>query len=387
MIKVHDFKKPDIKQKPDHLVKETIMTKEKCMDMLRLTEDEIEIINNIDKSLQYIAELVDSDIFIDCFDREKEICYVVSEAKPSSGNSLYSNSVIGEVATQKKEPAVFIAYKTGIPARNIRAVTQENRMVRQDVIPIENSSKVVFAVLIREKDISANIQSEKKYQELAHMSEELNEMLMRRNGDVTPYMPSINDNIIAMKEIHHRIKNNLQFVASILNIQSRKIDNIEAKQMFEDNVNRILSIALVHDILTQDGLSDKISLNTIINAIMGYMDTVEKNIKVKIEGENILINPNIATSIAVIINELLGNAYKHAFKGRDSGEITISIFPDILYSSIVVSDNGVGFDVNKHNKKSLGLELVKLTVMDKLKGKLQISSSERGSTIKFDFKN
>lgn len=362
-----------------------------CRDRLKLTEDEIEIIKKIDSTLSYTANLVNSDIFIDCFYKGGEKCYVVAEAKPNNKESIYDGSVIGELVTEEKEPAVFMVLKTGMPAQNIRAITQENKIVRQDVVPIRNSKAEIFAVLIREKDVSENIHAEKKYQELVHESEKLNEQLMQYNGNVTPFTPSIIENHVTMKEIHHRVKNNLQFIASLLNIQSRRIIDINTKQIFKDNVNRILSIASVYDILTQEGLDDKIyikeMINKLINIIISYTNIDDKDIDISIEGKDMAIDSDKATSIAVVMNELLSNIYEHAFVGRDGGKITISVSPDILYSSIVIRDDGIGFNIYDVDKKSLGLELVRLTLEDKLGGKLQISSGDHGSIMKFVFKN
>lgn len=362
-----------------------------CRDKLKLREEEIELLQRISSTLCYTANLVNSDMFIDCFYNEGEKCYVVAEAKPKSKESIYDGSVLGELVTEEKEPAVFMVLKTGMPAQNIRAITQENKMVRQDVVPIKNSEGKVFATLIREKDVSKNVYAEKKHQELVHESEKLNEKLMKYNGKITPYTPSVIEDDIAMKEIHHRVKNNLQFVASLLNIQSRRIKEEKTKQIFKDNISRILSIASVYDILTQNGLDNHISLKDMIKRLIditvSYSNIGDKDINISIEGKDISIISDKATSVAIVINELLANSYEHAFKGKNQGKINILILPDIVYSTIIVTDDGIGFDTDKVDKKSLGLELVRLTVVDKLEGMLKVSSGEHGSILQFDFKN
>jgi len=101
----------------------------------------------------------------------------------------------------------------------------------------------------------------------------------------------------------------------------------------------------------------------------------------------LFVNSDKGTSIAIVVNELITNAVKHAFKSKAEGKIIVNINPGKEYSSITVEDNGSGFDVNNIKKSSLGLSLIELTVKEKLNGKIQILSNENGSKINFDFEN
>lgn len=113
----------------------------------------------------------------------------------------------------------------------------------------------------------------------------------------------------------------------------------------------------------------------------------DKNLDIIIIGENLYVDSDKGISIAIVVNELITNAVKHAFIDRLEGKVIVTISPGKEYSSITVEDNGVGFDVNKIKKSSLGLSLIQLTVREKLKGKIQFLSDENGSKINFDFEN
>ncbi|NLY84915.1 MAG: hypothetical protein GX077_00995 [Tissierellia bacterium] len=182
------------------------MLAEHIMQQCNLSPEDIELIKEIANVMQYFANLIGSDLFIDCYNEDRKEAIVVAEAKPIGNPSLYTGSVIGEVASKDNEPAVYTALSTGMSVRDIRTLTQENKVVRQDVVPIKNKNNDVIAVLIREQDISESIQRKKKHKELIHTKEYLCEKLQKSYGDITPYSPSIDENRLLMKEIHHREK-------------------------------------------------------------------------------------------------------------------------------------------------------------------------------------
>lgn len=195
---------------------------------------------------------------------------------------------------------------------------------------------------------------------------------------------------VAIKEIHHRVKNNLQTIASLLRLQARRSDNEDTKKLLNESINRILSIAATHELLAQEGL-DEVSIKDVINYIknnfLKYINDSNKKIDIILEGDNFKVCSDKATSIALILNELMQNSIQYAFVGRDSGKIIINIKKDRVYSKIIVEDNGIGFDIEKVKMNSLGLSIVRSIVKDKLNGDIQIDSGEYGTKILFYFKN
>lgn len=367
------------------------MIEQKYIRQLNLSEEEIEQLNKIADTMQYTADLVGSDIFIDCLDYDKSQCIVVAEAKPTWSPSLYSEAVVGKRAYPENEPAVFSVFSSAMPVRDIRAVTQENKLVKQDVIPVKNKQNKVFAVFIKEKDISKSVRFEKKYKKMAQDNEHMSELLLNYNGNATPYNPSVDENVLAMKEINHRVKNNLQMIASILSIQARRSKQPDVKKIFRENISRVLSIASIHDILTQTEFNNELSIKKIIekvrdNIIICLYDKYRK-IEISVVGDEFYVSSGKASSIAIVVNELITNAYEHAFKDRSEGTIKVTINHGNEYSSVTVTDDGMGFDIDSAEGSGLGLDLARVTVEDKLKGKIKFYSSETGSKISFDFNN
>ena len=365
------------------------MLAELCRKYTRLEEKDIKILIDIEKTLQYTADLAGADVFINCLTEDKDKAVVVAEAKPTGGLSVYVGTVLGEMALRQNEPAVFRAFEIAMPVRDLKAITQEYKAVKQDVVPIKNDTGEVIAVLIGEKDISESINTSKKLNELARTTEHLTETLNNATGPVNPSIANLKEGSLAMKEIHHRIKNNLQMVASILNLQARRSTSLELKSALKENINRVLSIAAIHDILTKNStdegvrlkdLMEKIRHNITLYAVQGY-----QNILIVVEGDDLIVDADKAASIALVANELIANAIEHAFIGKNQGRITVSLQAGSLYSTITVTDDGNGFDPLDKKENSLGLDLVMVTVRDKLKGNLRIQSGANGITVFFDF--
>ena len=195
---------------------------------------------------------------------------------------------------------------------------------------------------------------------------------------------------VFIKEIHHRVKNNLQTVASLLRIQKRRVKNIETKKILDETINRILSIAITHEILSTTGI-DNISIKKILEILCQnyFKNNIDKSKKIEfnIEGDEFFISSDRATSVALVVNEIVQNATEHAFKTRDSGEIKVIIHKGEKSSRVIISDNGVGMEV-KPESDSMGLLIISSLVKDKLKGNLEIRTKKgQGTTIEFDFKN
>ena len=194
---------------------------------------------------------------------------------------------------------------------------------------------------------------------------------------------------VAIKEIHHRIKNNLQTIASLLRMQARKAEDESVKKILNDSINRILSISITHEMLAQNGF-DNLKIQEVIKKIQRNSvreNTNENfNLKISIEGDDFQINSDKATTIALIINELIENSVKHAFKNKKCGTITVGIKNEGEKAKISVVDNGIGMENRKIKKNSLGLQIVKSLVKDKLDGDLNIKSDNNGTNISFDVK-
>ena len=195
---------------------------------------------------------------------------------------------------------------------------------------------------------------------------------------------------VAIKEMHHRVKNNLQTIASLLRLQVRRSDNEETRKVLGESMNRILSIATTHELLAQSGV-DQVKIGEVIlnikNNTVRYFARPHFDVNITLEGDDFEVDSDIATSVALIINELLQNSLQYAFEDRETGLIRIVVTRGELYSRIEVIDNGGGYDVENVRTDRLGLSIVQTMVKDKLRGNLSVESGPGGTHVTFDFKN
>lgn len=355
-----------------------------CREHTGLDNEAIDLLETVAVTLQYTADLTGADLFVDCMDCRSHTAVVVAHARPSRELSAYDSTVLGQTALPQNEPAVYHSLRTGMVVRDLKAVTQENKAVRQDVAPIKAEDGTVIGVLIREKDISHTISNEKKFQELAREREIATDRVL---GLAPPQNEDSHG--VAMQEVHHRVKNNLQLVASILSIQARQSADPQIKRVFEENKSRVLSIAAIHDILTTSDSFDEVSLKPLFEKLRRNLQSMVgqgQELIVTVCGDDMTVSSDKAVSIAMVVNELLTNAIQHAFQGRSSGNVTITILRGLQNSTITVEDDGNGFSADADREDSLGLQIITLTVRDKLGGKLQVQSGEHGTKAMFDFR-
>lgn len=195
---------------------------------------------------------------------------------------------------------------------------------------------------------------------------------------------------VAIQEIHHRVKNNLQTVASLLRLQMRRGIPEESKVYFLESLNRILSIASVYEVILSNSSIDEVDIFELTQKIGKMLVYVEPQgqarVGISFEGFKLTIESKRAVSVALVINELIQNCMNHAFKGKQSGKIFVTFQQDGDYIHIKVKDNGVGYV--PHKKPSLGLEIVKMMIEHDLEGEFQLRKVNQGTeaNITFPFK-
>lgn len=194
---------------------------------------------------------------------------------------------------------------------------------------------------------------------------------------------TLEEKVVLLKEVHHRVKNNLQIISSLLNLQATKIDDEATLAMFDETRNRVRSMALVHDELyhSQDFANVDFSqyIRNLIKGLYSVYNTQTGRVELKVVVEQVSLGMDIAIPCGLLINELISNALKHAFPSTYSGRGYIQISLKRLKEKtieIVVKDNGIGlpkdFDIKK--TESLGLHLVTILAEDQLLGDLNYSS-------------
>jgi PAS domain S-box-containing protein len=188
-----------------------------------------------------------------------------------------------------------------------------------------------------------------------------------------------------LKEIHHRVKNNLMIISSLLNLQSRYIKDEASKNIFKESQNRARSMALIHELLYRSTDLKRIDfgyyIRTLTKELFNMYVTDQSRIKLNMDVEDVMVDINTAIPLGLIVNELVSNSMKHAFPNEKSGEIYIEFKSDKGKYTMVVADNGVGFPENYdiQNTDTLGLRIVN-SLTEQIEGKIRI---ERDTGTKF----
>jgi len=191
-----------------------------------------------------------------------------------------------------------------------------------------------------------------------------------------------------IKEVHHRVKNNLQTIASLLRLQTRRTNSYVIAKAFVESINRISSIALVYEALSQEGenvVDMKDCIKNILSMIIGNMVEPNKSIKAEIRGQEIYLSGNQASNVSLCITELVQNALEHAFVFRKNGNIVVTLKQINREIIIAVEDDGVGLSGKKSKPGSLGLEIIQMITTESLKGSFKLESHTYGSVAEIRF--
>lgn len=192
---------------------------------------------------------------------------------------------------------------------------------------------------------------------------------------------SLKEKDLLLREVHHRVKNNLQIISSLFFLQSKKIKDQEALGVIREGQSRVQVMSLIHQKLYQSTQLDVIDFQSyfsdLARQILKTYQTPEQNIQLKIEAVNISIPVDKAVPLGLIINELITNSMKHAFIDREKGTIRIKLYQTETTAHLLYSDDGHGVKNVKGIEKgdSLGIRLIRL-LTNQLEGKLEIFSED-----------
>ncbi len=244
---------------------------------------------------------------------------------------------------------------------------------------------------------------EKKILELALREKELKNhrkkleiTVKERTADLTLantlLKTSVKEKDVLLKEIHHRVKNNLQIISSLLKLQARHTKDIESTIMFKDSQDRITSMALIHEQLYQSKDLSNIDFGAYIrqlaDSLLRSFGQESRRITVDIDSDNIFLGIDTAVPCGLIINELVSNSLKYAFSEHEKG--VISIINRLVNKNkieMVIKDNGSGIpeDLDFRNTETFGLQLITDLVEHQLAGEIEINQ-DKGTAFRIRFK-
>jgi PAS domain S-box-containing protein len=203
-------------------------------------------------------------------------------------------------------------------------------------------------------------------------------------------MAALREKEVLIREVHHRVKNNLQVISSILDMSSLRIRDEQANDLILDARSKIHSMATIHSQLYTSGSFEQIDVGSHIREMTAYLFQIHaevRNITPIVEFGTINLEIALAVPYAIVLNELVANALRHAFKGREKGMIKVSA-EKLADGTILtrVKDDGIGispeFDIAKVD--TLGLKLVRNIIQQQLKGKIQIKR-DKGTEFIIEF--
>jgi PAS domain S-box-containing protein len=340
----------------------------------RRTEEKIEMqaakLNAIIESSSHLIWTVDRDIRLTSFNKNySDVIYSNYGLKPHVGMSL----VEGEMVTDqeyndfwlKKYQLAFGGepqhFETRMTDRNGKEGWRETYLN-----PIYGPDNRITEVSGIGHDITEKKQSEEKIKQ------------------------SLKEKEVLLKEVHHRVKNNLQVISSILNLQSSYIKDVNTLNLLKESQNRIKSMAFIHESLyqTKDFTSINFSeyiVNLSKNLVHSY-SSYDNDIELRLDIEDVFLNLDLAIPCGLIINELVSNSLKYAFLADDEGEIVVGLHVKGDNLELVISDNGVGLPkhIDYRNTESLGLQLV-VTLVDQLNGTIKLDN-RKGTKYTITFK-
>lgn len=316
-----------------------------------------QLLDTAERLMQYSKRNIDVDIFTPIFagtgvviaDNKNRITYVNLSAKRIY-RALGINHLLG----------------ARLPDREISAML--HRETIDSSRPFEKEIQIGDMILLQ-RDI--------KLEEAGVLQRRI--LLLADVTEVRKKEREIKIKTAVIQEIHHRVKNNLQTIASLLRLQGRRSSSPEVKAALQESTNRILSMAVAHEFLSQHD-REEINVNEVTRGIIERVvpNMVEQDFQLtsKIEGPEVVLPSKNASNLAVIINELILNSIEHGFVGRNHGVIGLRTAIYEKEYIIELYDDGIGLPDNFNMKqaKSLGLQIIKTLVQDDIGGSIEFKN-------------
>lgn len=315
------------------------------------------------------------------FENEPEYCYMISP----DGVILDINKSALKILGYKKEEIVgtpittIYAPSSHEKARHLFMKWKKKGVLRNEEVTIQTKkgrerNVLLSAAAMRDDngDILHSISVQRDITEKKQAEEQIKQSLKEKE--------------VLLKEIHHRVKNNMQIISSLLSLQSASIENAKLRTMFREIQNRVKSMALIHEKLYQSEDFASIDFSDCIKILADEaVQSYRTDIVVTVDADTVSLGIDTAIPCGLIINELVSNAAKHAFPD-EGGEIVITFHADGTAVELTVADNGVGIpgDIDIKTTESLGLSLVTLLAVDQLSGTLDLDRS-KGTAFRITF--
>lgn len=192
---------------------------------------------------------------------------------------------------------------------------------------------------------------------------------------------------LLMKEMHHRVKNNLQIISSLMSLQERSVKDKDVIAVLNESKRRVEAIALIHQKLYQNENEYQVDFKSYLEEIMSNQQLINKKVRCKVKSEGIMLDLDTAVPLGIIISEMITNAHKHAYKNIEKPTLITTLSRVDDNYQIIIRDNGIGLpkDFNMYETKSLGFEII-TALADQIEANIEFSNSP-GAQFSIKFKN
>ncbi|WP_245986222.1 sensor histidine kinase [Azospirillum thermophilum] len=195
-------------------------------------------------------------------------------------------------------------------------------------------------------------------QQLRQANDELEQRIAERTRHLDR---ALADKEVLLRDIHHRVKNNLQVILSLLQLQSQRLPAL--KPHFDEALARIHTMGLIHEQIYRTTGVSEIRLDEFVTALCGnlrsFYDRPEQTVRISHDADPVVLDLNRAVPFSLILNEVVSNAYKHGFRDRSEGEIRITVRAEADLIRLTIHDDGIGLPVGQPKSKSMGMDLIR----------------------------
>lgn len=317
------------------------------------------------------------------------IFYFDSYQGIESGNYLYHFPLILAIAfafdfkTEKKQ--IFLYYSLIVTLLIINLCTEfslfENKTITQEDRYHLFVMNILLSVLALVFFIYLTIKNQFKIQALHEqrfLEKEESEKIIKK---------ALEEKDVLMTELHHRVKNNLAVIAGLFSLKLDSIENEDARTVLMESRNRVRSMALIHNRLYKSSNFADVNfeqyVHELINEVKLSYPAISGSVAINLNIDHVDVNVNTAIPCGLILNELLTNCYKHAFKGRSSGAIHIWFTKSSNHITLIVRDNGVGLPPDYEKRESLGLTVIQ-SLSEQLEGNYRFTN-DNGTCFELTF--
>lgn len=255
------------------------------------------------------------------------------------------------------------AFNDPVTKELLEVYLRPNRIHSLMDIPVRIEGEIIGVLCFEHRETHRvwNLQEQKFAMVIAQMISLALETNAKQKA-TNELLAAVNEQKVLLKEVHHRVKNNLTIISSLLNLQSHKAKDDFHRSLFQESRTRLDSIATVHQLLYQSKsfahVNFKSYLDEIMNNLHSSFSGENQKISIKKNIKDVELDVSTAIPLALVVNELVTNSYKHAFKKSGVGSIEVSLYETDKKVFLRIKDNGPGYDLNKVSESSIGMDIV-----------------------------